>query len=176
MRNWPTVFTHEIGHSKMVKHRIITTDKMPVRKRAYRVPVPRQQFIVREIQELVSKNIICPSVSPLASPFVIVPKKGGDLKLCVDYRGLNTKTHLDGYPMPQMQDILESLHEASIFSTLDLKSRYWKLTNLTVFTRPQQGNLNSCAFHLTLKTWQHHFTGWWSLFSKTLEGSVVLFT
>lgn len=127
MRNWPTVCTHEIGHSKLVKHRIITTDEVPVRKRAYRVSVPRQQFIDSEIQELLSKNIIRPSVSPWASPVVIVPKKGGDLRLCVDYRGLNTKTHLDGYPMPQIQEILESLHGASIFSTLDLKSGYWQL-------------------------------------------------
>ncbi len=127
MRKWPTICTHEIGHSKMVRHQIITTDEIPVRKRAYKVSVPRQQFIDNEIQELLGKNIIRPSVSPWASPVVIVPKKGGDLRLCEDYRGLNAKTHLDGYPMPQIQDILESLHGASIFSTLDLKSGYRQL-------------------------------------------------
>ncbi len=127
MRDWPSVCTHEIGHSKIVSHRIITTDEVPVRKRAYRVSLDKQRFINKEIQELLDKNIIRPSVSPWASPVVVVPKKDGGSRLCVDYRGLNAKTHLDGYPMPQIQEILKSLHGASIFSTLDLKSGYWQV-------------------------------------------------
>ncbi len=125
--DWPTVCSKEIGHSSIVKHRIITTDELPVRKRAYRLSIDKQQFVDDEIQELLNKKIIQPSVSPWASPVVVVPKKDRSFRLCVDYRGLNAKTHLDAYPMPQIQEILESFHGATVFSTLDLKSGYWQL-------------------------------------------------
>ncbi len=127
MLNWPTVCTQEIGRTNLVKHRIITTDEVPVRRRVYKVSIEKQQFIEEQIQDLLDKRIIRPSTSPWASPVVVVQKKDGGSRLCIDYRGLNAKTHLDAYPMPQIQDILESLHGATIFSTLDLKSGYWQL-------------------------------------------------
>lgn len=100
---------------------------MPVRKRAYRVSKEKQAFIDEQLKELLDKNIIRSSTSSLASPVVVVPKKDGGSCFCVDYRGLNAKTPLDVYSMPQIQDILESMHGAAVFSTLDLKSRYWQL-------------------------------------------------
>ncbi len=127
MLDWPTVCSKEIRHSSIVKHRIITTDELPVRKRAYRLSIDKQQFVEDEIKELLNKKIIQPSVSPWALPVVVVPKKDISFRLCVDYRGLNAKTHLDAYPMPQIQEILESFHGVTVFSTLDLKSGYWQL-------------------------------------------------
>ncbi len=125
--SWPSVCTQEIGRTNVVKHRIITTDEVLVRRRAYKVSREKQQFIELEVQELLKKRVIQTSTSPWASPVVVVPKKDGGSRFCVDYRGLNSKTNLDAYPMPQIQDILESLHGATIFSTLDLKSGYWQL-------------------------------------------------
>ncbi len=110
MLQWPAVCTHEIGNSKLVKHQIFTTDEIPVRKRPYKVSLEKQQFIESEVRNLLARKIVRPSVSPWAAPVVVVPKKDGSSRLCVDYRGLNIKTHLDAYPMPQIQDILESLH------------------------------------------------------------------
>ncbi len=127
MLKWPTVCTNEIGQSSIIKHRIITNDEVPVRKRPYKLSREKQQFVDAEIQGLLDKKIIRPSISPYASPVVVVPKKDGGSRLCVDYRGLNAKTHLDAYPMPQIQDILESLHGTTVFSTLDLKTGYWQM-------------------------------------------------
>lgn len=75
MLEWPTVCTHDIGHTNLVKHCIITTDEMPVRKRAYKVSKNKQNFIDAEVEELLARKIICPSVSPWASPVLVVQRK-----------------------------------------------------------------------------------------------------
>ncbi len=92
--DWPTVCSKEFGDSSRVKRLIITTDELPVRKRVHRLSIDKQKFVDDEIQELLNNKIIQPSVSPWASP-VLVPIKDGRFRLCIDYRGLNAKIHLD---------------------------------------------------------------------------------
>jgi len=72
-------------------------------------------------------GIIQPSNSPWASPIVLVRKKDGTLRLCVDYRNLNSVTKPDKFPIPRIDDILDQLGESKYFSTLDMASGYWQI-------------------------------------------------
>ncbi|XP_043081705.1 uncharacterized protein LOC122329503 [Puntigrus tetrazona] len=70
--NWPTVCTDVLGQTSVIKHQIITSDSIPVRRRAYSVPVNKQNFIDEEVRAMLSKGIIRPSTSPWAAPVVLV--------------------------------------------------------------------------------------------------------
>lgn len=76
---------------------------------------------------MLDKGIITPSTSPWASPIVLVPKKDGSLRLCVDYRRVNQVTTPDPFPMPHMEDMLDDVGSAQYISTLDLSKGYWQV-------------------------------------------------
>jgi len=77
------------------------------------------------LDEYLSEGIIRPSESEYASPIVLVKKKSGDLRLCVDYRKLNKTMVIDNYPLPFIEDLLKTLVNKIIFSKLDLKHGYF---------------------------------------------------
>jgi hypothetical protein len=91
------------------------------------MPPDEQNFIKEEIERMLESNIIQPSESPWASPVVLVRKKNGKLRFCVDYRRLNNVTKKDAYPLPRIQEMLNALSGSQWFSTLDLASGYWQV-------------------------------------------------
>lgn len=114
----------DIGCTTMVEHEIHLLDEAPVRQRYRRLPPSQYEQVKAHIQELLDKGIVRPSSSPFSSPIVIVFKKNGEMRLCVDYRLLNAKTRKDAYPLPRIEETLDALTGARWFSTLDLASGY----------------------------------------------------
>ena len=118
----------DIGQTPFVNHQIpLKPNTRPIAHPPYRLNQERKDFLEKELDKMLEKGIIQTSESPWASPIVIVPKKTGDLRICVDYRPLNSVTVTDRYPIPNMQDQLENFRTAKYFTALDLASGYWQV-------------------------------------------------
>lgn len=122
----------DLTFTSAIKHRIITTDELPVHAKTYRYPVKQKEEVNRQIQELLDQGIISHSTSPFSAPIWVVPKKldaSGKQKwrLVIDYRKLNAKTVDDRYPIPNITDILDGLGRSKYFTTLDLASGFHQI-------------------------------------------------
>jgi len=112
------------GPTDKVEHNIRLKDSTPIKQR-YRSRNPAMQAVInKEVDEMLTQGVIEPSHSPWSSPIVIV-KKDGKFRFCIDFRRVNDVTHKDAYPLPQITATLDKLREARYLSTLDLKSGYW---------------------------------------------------
>jgi len=107
-----------------VKHHIDIGSNRPIRQSLRRQPPHYVAEIDRQLEEWKSEGKISPSQSEWASNIVIVRKKDGSLRFCVDYRQLNDRTVKDSYPLPRIDDCLDCLGGANWFSTMDLRSGY----------------------------------------------------
>ncbi|UYV71491.1 K02A2.6-like [Cordylochernes scorpioides] len=110
-----------------VKHKIDTSDSRPIKQRPYRVSPVEKRAIQTEVDKMIKMGIVQPSESPWSSPVVLVKKKDGSWRFCVDYRKLNKVTKKDVYPLPRNDDVLDSLTGAKFFSSMDLLTGYWQI-------------------------------------------------
>jgi len=115
------------GRTSTITHAINTGDALPIKQRFYQTSYKNQLFIKDEIQRLLESGLIIPSNSQWASPVVVVEKKNGKKRLCIDYQKLNRVTKKDSYPLPRIDDMLETLSNAQWFSSLDLASGFWQV-------------------------------------------------
>ena len=107
------------GHTSVVKHTIHTT-RLPIRQPMRRLPEALKGAVHSEVGHMLDQNVIRPSASPWSSPVVMVRKKDGSWRFCIDYRKLNSMTHHDAYPLPRIDATLDSLAGCQYFTTLDL--------------------------------------------------------
>ncbi|XP_036339729.1 uncharacterized protein LOC118749046 [Rhagoletis pomonella] len=113
------------GAKSRVEMKILLTDEHPVYERPRRVPFADKHTIEDQVTEWLREKIIQPSTSDYASPVVLVSKKDGSKRLCCDYRRLNEKIVRDHFPMPLIDDVLDKLQGAKVFTTLDLKNGFF---------------------------------------------------
>jgi len=114
------------GPTGQTQHRNRLKDATPIKQR-YRPRNPAMQAIIdTEVDEMLARGIIEPSHSPWSSLIVVVKKKDGWQRFCIDFRRVKDVTHKDAYPLPQITATLDKLRGARYLSTLDLKDGYWQ--------------------------------------------------
>lgn len=117
----------ELGTSSITQHSIKTGEHSPIRQPLRRMPFTLRPQVDKLVQEMLDQGVVQPSSSPWASPVVLVRKKDGTMRFCVDYRRLNSVTKLDEFPLPRIDDTLDILAGARYFTALDMASGYWQV-------------------------------------------------
>ena len=116
-----------LGRTDVVKHTIDVQGHAPIKQAPRRLPYHKQEIVKEELKKMLDQNLIRPSDSPWASPIVLVTKKDGTTRFCIDYRKLNEVTRKDAFPLPRIDESLDTLAGAKYFCTLDLASGYWQV-------------------------------------------------
>jgi hypothetical protein len=123
---YPKVFEQKVDYSKPTDHGVemeINLNGIHKRPYQYRVPYAYREKVLQRIQEMREEGVLRPSASPFAAPLVAVPKKDGRMRICADFRALNSVTIPDRYAMPRIDDI--KMHVVGkVFSTLDLREGF----------------------------------------------------
>jgi len=117
----------QMGKTGLVKHTISTGDNPPVHCHPYRTSFKERGEIRKRVDELERAGVVCPSNSPWSSPVILIPKKDGTYRFCIDYRKINAITKKDVYPLPRIEDALDNLGGAKYFSILDLISGFYQI-------------------------------------------------
>ena len=130
LQKYQTLFAKdlsELGATSVVKHKIDTGQAPPIKQLPRRLPNVLKPVVEEQVNEMLAHGVVRPSKSPWASPIVLVKKKDGTWRFCVDFRKVNDVTIKDAYPLPQINDLIDSLAGHSYFTTLDLASGYWQV-------------------------------------------------
>lgn len=117
----------DIGHCSVAQHRINVQGHSPIKQAARRLPLHGREEVGKLVENMKTSDVIEPSSSPWAAPIVLVNKKDGTKRFCIDYRKLNDATKKDSYPLPRIEDMLDMVAGAVWFSTIDLHSGYWQV-------------------------------------------------
>jgi len=119
---------HDVGLTNVVRHEIpLVAGTTPVRQPTRRLGPEKEKEVSRQVRKFLDHDIIEPAHSAWNSPVVLVRKKDGSWRFCVDYRKLNSVTIQEAYPLPRIDKSMDALAGSKYFSTLDLLSSYWQV-------------------------------------------------
>jgi hypothetical protein len=128
LREYRDVFTPGVSQQRttLMYHRIDTGNAAPIQARPYRLAKSEDKIISEEVQNMLKAGVIVPSNSPWSSAPVLVGKPDGSIRFCIDYRALNAVTTRDNYPMPRVDEALDSMSQGvKYLSKIDCKSAFW---------------------------------------------------
>ena len=129
-QKWQDIFSRgptDLGHTDLVKHEIKLTDDKPFKEPFRRISPALIDEVHEHINEMLAAEAIHPSQSPFSSNVVIVRKKDGTIRFCIDFCKLNQRTINDAYAIPRIKDSLHLLAGSKFFTKLDLKAGYWQV-------------------------------------------------
>lgn len=130
LNSYPTIFIepHGLPPKRPHDHHIpLLPNTPPVNVKPYRYPHSQKEAMTTIIHDMLHDGIIVPSTSPYSSPVLLVRKKDGSWRFCVDYRALNAVTICDRFPIPTIDELFDELGSASLFSKTDLRSGYHQI-------------------------------------------------
>ena len=119
--------SNELGCTSAIEHKIGIENDKPFKERFQRIPLPLLEDVHTSFRDMLEAGAICPSQSPWCNAVVLVWKKDGTLCFCVDFRCLNTRMKKDSYPLPQIQEALESMVGSAHFLSMDFKLGFWQI-------------------------------------------------
>ncbi|GJP56271.1 hypothetical protein CLOM_g15346, partial [Closterium sp. NIES-68] len=124
----PDDLPNELPPYRTHQHEIVEEPgSKPTFRAPYRLSPTELTDMKKQIEYLLAKGLIRPSTSPYGAPVLFTPKPDGSLRMCIDYRALNKQTIKNKYPIPRIDDLLDQLRGAMVFSKLDLRSGYWQI-------------------------------------------------
>lgn len=116
---------NSIGYTKLLRHKITVQEgTLPISHRPYRISPLEAEHLQKELEKYTKLGVISPSNSPWAAPVILVKKKNGEYRMVIDYRKLNAVTKKDAYPLPRIDDLLDTLGKAKVFSALDMRAGF----------------------------------------------------
>lgn len=115
------------GEVRGVSHRITLTTSRPITSKPRHYTEQQNEIIRAEISKMLDDHVIVPSKSAYSSEIVMVLKKTGDWRMCIDYRPLNRYTVDDRHPLPTIRELLRTIRQSTTFFSLDLRSGYWQI-------------------------------------------------
>ena len=117
----------ELGCCKLAKHKIVLEDDAIFQERYRKIPEKDLQEVRELLDDMLRQGAIVPSESPYRSAVVLAKKKDGKIRFCIDFRRLNKRTRRDAFPLPRIEETVNELAQAKVFSTVDLKWGFWQV-------------------------------------------------